>query len=596
MTLKPYNYMIKHAFLQAGLVAAILISLSFQEVNAKGKSPATPEPSTAAQSSVQTAQGSKTMVVTSHPEASRVGNYILSNGGSAADAAIAVQLVLGLVEPQSSGLGGGSFALYYDRASNQVYSFDGRETAPQRAGKFLFTGDDGKPMEFYKAAVGGRAVGVPGTVRLLEMIHKRFGKIVWKDLFTPSVALAEQGFIVTPRLSSLIDIDYDNIGSTTAARLYYMPDASTPVEAGDRLKNPAYARILRTIAMGGADAFYKGQTAETIAKTVREHPTNPGLISIEDMAAYKAIERKTLCGTYRAYMICTMGEPSAGGITVLETLGILENFPLATMGPKDPASWHLIAEASRLAMVDRNYYLGDPGYIQSPGAMLFGKDYTKQRAALITYDKAATTIEPGVPAGWQSLKQVREPVYPKPPGTAHFTIVDQWGNIVSMTSSIEDMFGSRLFVDGFMLNNQLTDFSFTPEIDGKPVANRVEGGKRPRSSMAPIIMFAPDGSPFLVIGSAGGSAIPGYIVQRIVSVVDWQMGLGQALAAPNIINRGSKIEMEAMAAPSFEDSLRGFGHPVEIVDLNSGISAIEFDGGVMTGAADPRREGVAIGQ
>jgi gamma-glutamyltranspeptidase/glutathione hydrolase len=317
---------------------------------------------------------------------------------------------------------------------------------------------------------------------------------------------------------------------------------------------------------------------------------------VEDLAQYKARERKSVCGKYRGYMICTAGEPTSGGLVLLSTLGILEHFNLAAMGEKNPQSWNLIFEASRLAFEDRNEYMGDPSFVQSPGAMLIDPAYLKSRAALISPTKVMTKTAPGVPAAWrQHLPRAKEPVYPKPPGTTHFTIVDARGNIVSMTSSIEDAFGSRLYVEGFMLNNQLTDFSFVPEIKGKPVANRVEGGKRPRSTMAPIIMFDPKGAPYLIMGSAGGSAIPGYMVERIVALIDWKKDLQSALAMPNIIHRGYMVEMESSAF-NMEQSLRDLGHPLEVKDLNSGLTAIQFNNGVMTGAADPRREGTAMGE
>jgi len=505
-------------------------------------------------------------------------------------------LVLGLVEPQSSGLGGGGFALYYDAKTRQVHTFDGRETAPQSAGRYLFVDDEGKPMEFYKAAVGGRAVGTPGTVRLLEMLHKKFGVKPWRDLFSPAITLAEQGFTVTPRLATMIDFDYEHLTALTSTQLYFMPDASTPLKEGQKHSNPVYANTLRSIALNGPKAFYEGPIAEGIVKVVREFPGNPGLLSLEDLANYKAVERKSVCGKYRAYMICTAGEPTSGGLVVLSTLGILENFNLAAMGEKNPQSWNLILEASRLAFADRNEYMGDPSYIQSPGEMLIDPAYLKSRAALISPTKVSTKVQAGMPAAWKKfLPRATEPNYPKPPGTTHISIVDARGNIVSMTSSVEDAFGSRLMAEGFILNNQLTDFSFIPEIDKKQVANRVEGGKRPRSSMAPIIVFDPNGKPFLVMGSAGGSAIPGYIVERLIAMIDWKKDLQSALAMPNIIHRGYMVEMEADAY-DLEQPLRNLGHPLELKDLNSGLTAIQFGNGIMTGAADPRREGTAMGE
>ena len=536
------------------------------------------------------------MVVTANPKATRAGYQILKAGGSAADAAVAVQLVLGLVEPQSSGIGGGGFALYYDKAANQVYSFDGRETAPMQAGKYLFRAEDGKPMAFYDAAVGGRAVGTPGTLRLLEMLHAKFGARPWRDLFTPAISLAENGFIVSPRLAAMIEHDEMKLKNFTPTLLYFFPDASSPVQAGQRLANPIYARTLRRVALEGTQAFYTGEIAERIVKTVREDFENPGLLSMEDLEKYKAVERKTLCGYYRKYMVCTIGEPSSGGLMLLSALGVLEHFNLAALGAKNPLSWHYMAEASRLAFADRNEYMADPHYIQSPGPMLIDPAYLKSRATLISADKPNPTVTYGVPQAWQkAINPAAEPVYPKPPGTTHFTIADARGNIVSMTDSVEDSFGSRMYVEGFMLNNQLTDFSFVPEVNGVPVANRVEGGKRPRSTMAPVIMFAPDGSPALAIGSAGGSAIMGYVLQRIVGIVDWNQDVVAAVAAPNVINRGSKIEFEPEAS-DLAEPLRKIGHPAELSELNSGISAIQFKQGRITGAADPRREGTAMGE
>jgi len=582
---------------QLFLLAGAVLFVPYQGVIGQTRAPANPEIATPlSDTGSKTAYGSRIMVVTANPEATKVGYQILKGGGSAADAAVAVQLVLGLVEPQSSGIGGGGFALYYEKKTNQVYSFDGRETAPMSAGKYLFRGKDGKPMDFYEAAVGGRSVGVPGTLRLLGMLHSRFGARPWRDLFSPAIALAETGFTVSPRLAAMIEHDEMKLKNFTPTLLYFFPDAATPINAGGRLANPPYARVLRDVALNGADAFYKGGVAENIAKIVHDDLENPGLLSPEDMAAYKAVERKTICGMYRAYMICTMGEPSSGGLMLLSALGILQNFNLAELGAYNPLSWHYIVEASRLAFADRNYYMADPHFVQSPGTLLIDPAYLKQRAALISNDKANPKIMPGVPDAWKQKQQpAAEPVYPKPPGTTHFTIVDAAGNIVSMTDSVEDSFGSRMYVDGFMLNNTLTDFSFVPEIDGVPVANRVEGGKRPRSTMTPVIMFAPDGKPALAIGSAGGSAIMGYVLQRIVAIVDWKQDVVSAVNAPNLVNRGDKIEFEA-GASDLAEPLRKFGHPADLSELNSGLTAIEWKNGVMNGVADPRREGTAMGE
>lgn len=586
-------------FLQAmrGIVAALFVFIVLnQDVSAQETRPANPEMATPVMRG-QVAGGAQIMAVTAHPEATRAAFDILSRGGSAADAAIAAELVLGLVEPQSSGIGGGGFAVYYDAKTKKVTSFDGRETAPNAAGKYLFRAEDGKPMEFYDAAIGGRAVGVPGELRMLEMIHKKYGALDWRDLMMPAITLAENGFIVTPRLGAVVERDELKLKNFIDTKLYFFPDAVTPIKAGDRLVNPIYARTLRKIAIEGADGFYKGDIAERISKAVQEDFENPGLMSVEDLSNYKAIERPPVCDFYRGYQVCSMGEPSSGGLSLLISLKILEKFNLAAMGKNSVQAWHLIGEASRIAFADRNYYMGDPSYIQSPGTRLLAPDYIAQRAALISQDKANPNIMYGVPKDWGANKKATpEPVYPKPPGTTHLSIVDGAGNIVSMTSSVEDSFGSRMMVDGFMLNNQLTDFSFMPEADGKLIANRVEGGKRPRSTMTPVIVFAPDGVPKMVVGSAGGSAIMGYVLQRIVAVLDWNMDVQSALDAPNIINRGKGFEMD-FGASDLAEALRQKGHPVDMGDLNSGLTAIVFDAqGRMTGYADPRREGTAQGR
>lgn len=593
---KKIDYSKKSVLRQWVMLTLALIVLPIQQVNAQNNAPANPEIATPVLSNTaKTAYGARIMVVTAHPEATRVGYEVLKGGGSAADAAVAVQLVLGLVEPQSSGLGGGGFALFYDAKTKQVHSFDGRETAPSQAGQYLFRGEDGKPMEFYDAAIGGRSVGTPGTVRLLETLHQRFGVKPWRDLFSPAITLAETGFTVTPRLAAMVEHDYDRLREFTATQLYFIPDTITPINASGRLSNPTYAHTLRKIAMEGADAFYNGGIAESVVKLVREDTYNPGLLSIEDFSNYKVIERKTVCGKYRAHLICTMGEPSSGGLMLLAALGMLEHFDLATQGALSVKNWHLISEASRLAFADRNYYMADPHYVQSPGERLVSPMYLAERAALINPDAPNKKVMPGIPPGWEKHLPAKEPVYPKPPGTTNISIVDAAGNIVSMTSSVEDAFGSRMMVHGFILNNQLTDFSFVPEVDGKPVANRVEGGKRPRSTMTPVIMFAPDGKPLLVIGSAGGSAIMGYVLERIIGIVDWKQDVSSALAAPNILNRGQEIELEEGAADMIEP-LRAMGHPVEMKELNSGLTAIHIQNGTMTGAADPRREGTAMGE
>jgi gamma-glutamyltranspeptidase/glutathione hydrolase len=540
--------------------------------------------------------GTKIMAVTAHPDATKAAYDVLRQGGTAADAGIAAQMVLGLVEPQSSGLGGGGFVLYYDAQKRQLITLDGRETAPSTAGTHLFMGEDGKPLKFYDAAIGGRSVGTPSLLRMLEKLHDWQGKTEWSELFYPAIKLAEQGFEVSPRLHKMLMKEKGRFDADTIAKLYFYPDVVNPLGIGDTKRNPEYAVTLRNVAQNGAGVFYNGALATKIVKKVQESRPSRGLLSIEDMRSYKTIERRAVCGGYRGYKICSMGQPSSGGLSVLMTLGVLENFDLPNWGPNNPKSWHVIGEASRLTFADRNEYMADPDFVATPDGLLRQPDYLKKRASLIDLNKPMLEVTAGVPTGWNpKLKQANDSSI-KPPGTTHLSIRDQYGNILSMTTSIENAFGSRLMVGGFLLNNQLTDFSFnsTGE-DMLPVANRVEGGKRPRSSMAPTIIFDPKGAPFMVIGSAGGSSIIGYVLQRIVSVIDWGIDIGSAMNMPNIVHRGNKLELEKSGL-KFAEPLKDIGHPVLVGEMNSGLTGIHFKNGYAFGAADPRRDGVAMGE
>lgn len=573
--------------------AILFLALMISGVPARGQDAISPDISTAYQA-VDKTRGAKFMVATSHPQATKAGYDILARGGTAADAAVAVQAVLGLVEPQSSGIGGGGFALYYDAATGSLTTFDGREMSPSTAGKHLFRGKDGDPMAFYDAAVGGRAVGVPGIIAMLEKLHAGGrGKLPWRDLFSPALALAEQGFEVSPRLARDVRADVPRLKHSTDTQLYFLPDSSTPIPPGHMLRNPAYAGTLREIALNGARAFYNGKLAEDMVRTVREDSKNPGLLSIEDLQTYTAKERPAVCGPYRGYKVCSMGEPSSGGLTLLSILGMLQPFNLPSMGPDDPKAWHIIGEASRLAFADRNYYMADPDKVKTPGATLIDPAYLLSRAKMISADAPIENAMPGTPPGWNGPPAAPDTSTP-PPGTSHISIIDSFGNIVSLTTSIENVFGSRLMVGGFLLNNQLTDFSFVPDVNGQKVANAVEGRKRPRSSMTPVIVFAPDGKPFLVIGSAGGSAIIGYVLERIIAVIDWGMDIGTAVNISNVIHRGTGFEMED-TAQTLAEGIEAMGHPVEIKPLNSGITAIQVVDDIYVGAVDPRREGEAKG-
>lgn len=594
MMITKFQYNILCQPYQALLALSILILFNFP---AFAQDVERPEPEIGTGFEANSAvRGNDYMVVTAHPEATKVGEAILAAGGTAADAAVGIQMMLGLVEPQSSGIGGGAFALYYDAKKGQLVSLDGREAAPITAGKHLFTGQDGKPMEFMDAVVGGRAVGVPGTLRLLEKLHGWYGNKDWAGLFTPAIQKAESGFTVTPRLSKMVAAERQYLGAYTDTKLYFYPDAANAVAPGDTLRNPKYAVTLRKIAQGGADAFYKGDIAEEIIKTVRDVARdNPGLLSMEDLAGYEAKERKPVCGSYRGYKVCSMGEPSSGGLTLIEILGMLEYHNLRQLGPDSPVGWHLIGEASRLAFADRNYYMADPDKVRTPGESLIDRGYLKSRAILISPNVVKDKVEHGVPPGWTDYEPLGPDVYIRRPGTSHISIVDRYGNMLSMTTTIEGAFGSHLMTEGFLLNNELTDFSFVAEEGGKPVANRVEGGKRPRSSMAPTIVFDPENKPFLIIGSAGGSRIIGFVAQRIVAMIDWQMDAESALNMPNIVNRGDAMEVEN-GAEELARGLEKIGHPVKMDEMVSGLTAIQFRGGQMIGAADPRREGVAAGR
>ena len=539
----------------------------------------------------QRADGPGAMVVTANAHATDAALQMLRSGGNAIDATIAAQLVLGLTEPQSSGLGGGAFILYYDAGAEKLYTIDGRETAPQKADDNLFL-KNGAPMPFWDAVIGGRAVGTPGTPKLLNSLHKRFGAKNWAPLFDPALALADNGFVISPRLAGLIAENKGKLDRYKKTKEYFYHPDGQPKRAGETLKNPDYAETLREFRSQGEVTFYRGALAHEIVAAIRRVPDNPGLLSLNDLKAYEVKDRPNTCGPYRGYQICSMGEPSSGALTLLQILGMLERFDLGD-SPNSSAI-HLITEASRLAFADRNFYMADPDYIETPGRMLISPDYLKRRSDLIRPNMRLSdnAVTPGIPDGWLDRKRSPDNVI-KPPGTTHLAIVDQHGNMVSMTSTIEQAFGSRLMTNGFLLNNELTDFSFVPEKNGWEVANKVEGGKRPRSSMSPTIIFTPDGTPFMIVGSAGGSRIIGYVLKTIIHAIDWDTPLDKALAAPHFLSRGKGIEMEP-GLEAHHPELQSLSHSVIVGNMNSGLNAIRFHkDGTKTGAADPRREGKA---
>lgn len=533
------------------------------------------------------------MAAAANPLAAAAGREILRAGGSATDAAIAIQLVLNLVEPQSSGIGGGAFFVYWDEAGRQMTTLDGRETAPKAAKPERFLGADGKPMKFVDAVVGGRSVGVPGTVRLLEEAHKRWGKLPWAEVFAPAIKLAEEGFAISPRLNGLLAQE-TNLGKDARAAAYFYEADGKPRPVGTILKNPAFAATLRAIAGRGADAFYEGAIAEDIVATVTGHATNPGDITLDDLAGYKVEERAPLCGRYRAYMLCGMGPPSSGAVAVQQILGMLETKDIARLGPGAEAA-HMFAEAGKLAFADRALYLGDPAFVSVPTSGLIDEDYIRERARLISPDKAMAKASAGTPPNKRAF--LFAPSEGVENGTSHISVIDAAGNAVSMTTTIEDGFGSRLMTrGGFLLNNELTDFSFAPSEDGKPVANRVEPGKRPRSSMAPTIVFDAFGRLYAVTGSPGGSQIIGYVAKTLVALLDWKMDPQRAVDLANFGNRNGPTELEkGTEAEPWKATLEAKGHEVRLIEMTSGIQAIVKTPEGYLGGADGRREGVAIG-
>ncbi|MCE8440533.1 gamma-glutamyltransferase, partial [Rhodovulum sulfidophilum] len=533
------------------------------------------------------------MVAAANPLAVEAGAEILAQGGSAADAMVAVQTVLGLVEPQSSGLGGGAFLLWYDAGTGELTTLDGRETAPLAATPQLFQTPEGEPLAFYDAVVGGRSVGPPGTPMLMEEAHRRWGRIAWPDLFDAGIGLAEGGFQVSPRLAELVASDEDRLRRRPATEAYFFPGGA-PVAAGTELVNPAYADTLRQIARNGSRAFYTGAIAEDIVAAVRGAEDNPGLLSTVDLALYRVKERAPVCAPYRGHEICGMGPPSSGGLTVGQILGLLAPYDLAGLGPEAAESWRLIGDASRLAFADRGRYMADSDFVPVPAKGLLAPAYLARRARLLEGDDALPETAPGKP-GWDHARLWADDRSIEFPSTSHISIVDAQGNALSMTTTIENGFGSRLFVRGFLLNNELTDFSFRTHEDGLPIANRVEPGKRPRSSMAPTIVMT-DGKPSLVIGSPGGSRIIGYVAQAIVAHLDWGMDVQQAVAMPHLLNRFGTYDLEAgTSAEDLAEPLAALGFEVGTRELNSGLHAISV-GETLQGGADPRREGIALGR
>ena len=549
-----------------------------------------PEPATGLQPKA-TAHARHFMVAAANPLAVDAGVQTLRSGGSAVDAAIAVQMVLGLVEPQSSGIGGGAFLLHWARAEKRVRSYDGRETAPAAARPDRFLDASGKPLAPAEAIANGRAVGVPGVLRMLEAAHRRHGRIAWAKLFDPAIRLAEQGFPMSSRLHQLLEEEKILRGDPAARALYYGSDGQ-PRPVGTPVVNREYAATLRTIAAHGADAFYSGAIAQDIVRAVAAH-RRPGDLAPEDLLRYRAIERDPVCGDYRGRRICSMGPP-AGGVTLLQMLGILERTAFHRAAPGSVEALHLFSEAGRLAYADRARYLADPAFARQPVAGLLEFDYLESRAALIG-EHSMGQAAPGVPRG--APGPLGDAAAAEPAGTSHLSIVDSRGDAVAMTTTIESAFGSRIMVRGFLLNNELTDFSAAPGAVRRQVANRVEPGKRPRSAMSPTLVFGRDGQLQAVLGSPGGPPIINYVAKALVAMLDWGMDAQSAVALPNFGSRNGPTEIERGSSyESLAAALRARDHEVVILDLTSGTQVIERVEDGWRGGADPRREGEALGE
>jgi gamma-glutamyltranspeptidase/glutathione hydrolase len=532
------------------------------------------------------------MIATANPLATEVGCDILQQGGSVVDAAIAAQLVLGLTEPQSSGIGGGALLLLHDGA--QVVAFDGRETAPAAATPDRFLDAQGKPLAWHDAVVGGHSVGVPGVLKMLDMAHRQYGKLPWGLLFQPAIRLAEEGFPISRRLYLLLASD-QYLRYVEPARSYFYQADGTPKAIGTRLPNPDYAHVLKLIGTQGAEAFYHEQLVEDMVQAVRQYPTHPGDLTAADFAAYEAKQRQPLQSTYRGYTVYGMPLPSAGGIAVLQILGILEHFALHHYQPLAVDSVHLITEAERLAYADRARYVADSDFVDVPVAGLLDRHYLATRSQLIRMTQSLGIAPPGEPRHAQT-PQFGDGRALELPSTSHISIVDAQGHALAMTTSIEAAFGSRIMVNGYLLNNQLTDFSFVPTEHGKPVANSIAARKRPRSAMAPTLVFDPQGQCTMAVGSPGGSAIINYVVQTLIAMLDWHLDPQQAVSLPHYGSRNGPTELEqGRHLDPLVPQLEARGHTVALIEMTSGLSAIRKTAQGYAGGADPRREGTVQG-
>lgn len=548
-------------------------------------------PGAAAPAPAQRAAG---VVSAADPRAAAAGRTILESGGSATDAAIAIAIALTVVEPQSSGIGGGGFLVHHEAKSGKLTSFDGRETAPMAATPALFLGPDGRPMSIGEAVPGGKSVGVPGNIRMFALAHARHGKLPWAKLFEPAITLARDGFEITPRLHDFLISRGRGAGMTTFGQQLFFNADGSPKPVGTRITNPELAATLQAIAVRGPDYFYVGPPADAIVAAVTGAARNPSRMAKGDFAAYDAKAREVPCGSYRGYRICGMGPPASGAVAVFAILKQLERFDLKAMGPNDPRTWHLIAESMRLAYADRDAWVADPDFFAAPVRGLMDPAYLGRRSALIRIDARMPRAEAGTPPG---AKPVTPAAAPEPASTSHMVAVDAAGNVATMTSTIEGPFGSGLTANGFYLNNELTDFSLAPEENGRPVVNRVEAGKRPRSSMSPTIVYAPDGSVRLALGAAGGSTIIAQVAKTIIAVVDWGMTAEAGIASPQLYANGEALVVEAgTPLEAMIPALAALGHKPVARALPLKGNAAEWRDGQWFGAADRRSEGAAFRQ
>jgi len=577
----------KSSLLTSSILSALLLAgcttVSTLSPPAGSARPAAPPSSTA-----------RGVVSAADPRAAEAGAQMLRQGGSATDAALATMLALTVVEPQSSGVGGGGFYVHAN-PEGEVETLDGREAAPAAAGPEWFLGDDGQPLPFPQAVVTGLSIGVPGSLALAAEAHEKHGRLAWRTLFAPAIALASGGFAVTERLHATLVRAKDRAALTPEGMALFYDASGTPLPVGTIVRNPELARTLEEIATRGAQGFYSSPNAAALASAIAEATPKAGAMRASDITSYEAMWRPALCGAYRGYRICGMGPPSSGETTVYAILKQLERFDLAALGPDSPVSWHLFAESQRLAYADRELYLADRDFVTVPVSGLMDGDYLEQRGTLISADSRMEAVAPGQPD--ETLARTADGDEPVESGTSHFVAVDSDGNAVSYTSTIEGPFGSGHMHGGFYLNNELTDFSFRPEIGGMPVANRVEGGKRPRSSMAPTIVFDPEGRMVLAIGAAGGGTIPVQVAKALIGIIDWGLPASAAIALPGLYAPGDTIMVETDSPLlRMRGALEALGHDVEVRPLPFKANAAQLVNGVWVGAADPRSEGTWVAE